>query len=83
MEEMLKKFYAEYSDRYAKYVDASETLDVALKHPELFDEASRLEWRLSTTRHFSEIQELRKVAKIFGIPSENLEDLENEARDNL
>jgi len=42
MEEMLKKFYKEYSERYAKYVDASETLDVALKYPELFDEASRL-----------------------------------------
>ena len=83
MEEMLKKFYKEYSERYAKYVDASETLDVALKHPELFDEASRLSWRLSTTRHFSEVRELRKVARIFGIPDENLEDIENEVLDNL
>lgn len=83
MEEMLKKFYKEYSERYAKYVDASETLDVALKHPELFDEAARFGWRISTTRHFAEVRELRRIANMFGIPSENLECIEDEVRDNL
>ena len=83
MEEMLKKFYAEYEECYTRQIEALNMLDAALKHPEMFGADSIRRWKSSHSRHYGEVLELRRIARIFGIDKNKLEEIENRIIDNL
>ena len=83
MEEMLKKFYAEYEARYTRRVNADNMLDAALKYPEMFGEDSIRRWESAHSRHYGEVLELRRIARIFGIDEGKLEEIENRIINNL